>query len=116
MNRIPTDIGLLLLRVGLVVVYIYFGVSQLQDPVKWSGFVPDWSIISFLEPVTIVYINAIFELVGAGLLALGLWAKWVSIILGLHLGIITFAMGFTPTGVRDFALTLATLAHGFWKK
>jgi uncharacterized membrane protein YphA (DoxX/SURF4 family) len=115
MNRISDNPGLFILRAGLVIVYLYFGVSQLMDPVQWSGAVPTWSFLSFISPVTIVYMNAVFELVFAVLLAIGLWSKWVSIILGIHLGVITLAMGFTPVGVRDFGLTLATFAHGFWR-
>ncbi|MEX2014099.1 MAG: DoxX family membrane protein [Parcubacteria group bacterium] len=116
MNLIYTNPGLLLLRLGLVIVYVYFGISQLLNPSMWSGVVPGWTVISFLEPITVVYINATFELVFAALLAIGVWSKWVSIILGVHLGIITLAIGFNPVGVRDFGLTLATFAHGFWKK
>lgn len=116
MSKILKNPGLLLLRAGLVLVYAYFGVSQLMDPVAWSGMVPAWRIISAVEPVTIIYINAIFELVFVLLLAIGVWARAISIILGIHLGIITFAVGSNPIGVRDFGLTLATFAHGFWKE
>lgn len=106
-------LGLYLLRFGLVVVYLYFGFTQLQNPVAWSGLVPDWATsISTLEAVTIVYANAFFEIIFAILLASGLWARWISFILGIHLGVITFILGFTPEGVRDFGLTLATFAHG----
>lgn len=115
MNIITKNPGLMLLRIGLVLVYIYFGISQLMDPLAYSSFVPGWGIISFLDPTTIVYFNAIFELVFAVLLLTGVWSKWVSIILGVHLGVITLAVGFNPIGVRDFGLTLATFAHGFWK-
>ena len=111
------DLGLYLLRFGLVLVYLYFGITQLMDPVSWSGIVPSWATsISTLEAVTIVYVNAIFEIVFALLLAIGLWTKWVSFILGIHLGIITITMGFTPVGARDFGLTLATFAHGLIEK
>jgi uncharacterized membrane protein YphA (DoxX/SURF4 family) len=105
-------LGIYLLRFGLVAVYIYFGISQLIDPVSWSGIVPAWATLGLIDPVTIVYGNAVFEIIFAGLLAFGVWTKWVSILLGIHLGVITLTLGLTPAGVRDFGLTLATFAHG----
>lgn len=106
-------LGLYLLRFGLVAVYLYFGFSQLANPQAWSGIVPAWATtISTLEAVTVIYMNAIFEIVFAGLLAFGLWTRWVSFILGAHLAVITFTLGFGPEGARDFGLTLATFAHG----
>ncbi|MEX0932462.1 MAG: DoxX family membrane protein [Parcubacteria group bacterium] len=107
------DIGLYLLRFGLVAVYLYFGFTQFMDPVSWSRIVPSWATsLSTLEAVTIVYANASFEIIFALLLTSGFWTKWVSFILGIHLAIITLTMGFTPIGARDFGLTLATFAHG----
>ncbi len=80
---------------------------------QWAGIVPEWAVnLSMMSAETVVMFNGIFEIVFAALLALGLWTKWVSILLAAHLGVITVTMGYTPTGVRDFGLTLATLAHG----
>lgn len=111
------NLGLYLLRFGLVGVYIYFGFAQLQDPSSWLGVVPSWATsLSGLDAVTIVYMNAVFEIVFAILLAVGAWSKWVSYILGVHLGIITITLGFNSAGVRDFGLTMATFAHGLLEK
>lgn len=111
------SLGLYLLRFGLVAVYLYFGFSQLADPEAWAGIVPDWATsISTLEAVTIIFLNAIFEIIFALLLASGVWARWVSFILGVHLAVITITVGFNPVGARDFGLTLATFAHGFLEK
>ena len=107
-------IGLFILRLGLAAVYIYFGISQLNNANAWSSTVPDWALsISGVSAVAIVMFNAIFEIVFASLLALGFWTRIVSILLAIHLAIITFTMGFNPIGVRDFGLTMATLAHAF---
>ncbi len=106
-------IGLLLLRFGLVAVYVYFGISQLIDAGSWTGLIPVWaSSLSGLSALTVVYANGVFELVFAGLLALGLWVRPVSFILALHLAVITYIVGFNSVGARDFGLTLATLSHG----
>ncbi len=108
-------IGLLVLRFGLVAVYVYFGISQLMDAGDWADMVPSWApAISGLSAVTVVYLNGVFELVFAGLLALGLWVRPVSFILAIHLGLITYIVGWNSIGARDFGLTMATLAHGFF--
>lgn len=110
-------IGLLLLRFGLVAVYVYFGISQLMDAASWTGLIPEWATdVSKMSALTVVYANGVFELVFAALLALGRWVRPVSFILALHLGVITYIVGYNSTGVRDFGLTLATLAHGFLDK
>lgn len=116
MNISKNKLGIYLLRFGLVAVYVYFGISQLLDPVAWSGIVPSWATLGLVDPVMVVYGNATFEIIFAILLALGVWRKWVSILLGMHLALITITLGLTPEGVRDFGLTLATFAHGLIDK
>jgi len=107
------EIGLYLLRFGLVGVYLYFGFSQLIETERWAPIIPDWATtVSTLTPHTIVIANGIFEIIFAALLALGWWVRPVSFILAAHLAVITVTMGFNAAGARDFGLTLATLAHG----
>ncbi len=53
--------------------------------------------------------NAILELTLGIFLILGLYTKFSSLILSIHLLFITISMGFTPIGARDFGLTIATL-------
>lgn len=112
MNMTQGEMGLLLLRFGLAIVYLYFGFSQLVTPDRWVGVVPGWAGVSTLTPHTIVLMNGIFEIVFASLLIFGFWLRPVSFLLAAHLAVITIGMGFNATGVRDFGLTIATLAHG----
>lgn len=95
------------LRAGIAVVFLWFGFSQLKNPSMWIRMLPD-----FLQSSgnTFVYVNGIFEITFATLLLLGLYTRFVSLILGLHLLSITFFVVDGPTGARDFGLSLATLA------
>lgn len=110
-------IGLWALRLGLVAVYVYFGISQLQDISGWVGLIPEWITTTTGIPAeTIVMANAVFELVFAALLFFGIWIRFVSFVLAAHLAVITYIVGYNATGVRDFGLTMATLAHGLLEK
>lgn len=103
--------GLLVLRLGLAGVFLWFGFSQLIDGISWVSWVPEWAVnVIHLPPAMIVLANGLFEVVLGTLLALGLWTRAAALILGLHLGLITFDIGLTAIGVRDFGLTLASVA------
>ena len=99
------------LRFTLVFVYAWFGLSQLVNPESWAAIVPDWATgFSGLEATLIVRLNGTFEVVFSLLLALGLFVRSVAALLFFHLIVIASSFGLTPTGVRDFGLSFATLA------
>jgi len=104
------------LRLALALVYLWFGASQLTDPNAWTGFVPAWaSGISGMSAFTIVHVNGWFEVIAGALLALGIGVRPVAALLFLHLAVIAAHLGVTEIGVRDFGLSMATLAialHG----
>ena len=106
-----THAGLLTFRLGLASVFLWFGFSQLLDGIHWVGWVPEWAVTFLhLPPAFIVLGNGLFEVVFGALLAMGLWVRFVAMLLALHLALITFDIGITAIGVRDFGLTLATVA------
>ena len=106
--------GLLILRFGLAAVFLWFGYSQLSDAANWTSWVPAWaSSLTHLPGTTIVLANGLFEVVFGSLLVLGLWLRGAAILLALHLALITFEIGLNEIGVRDFGLTMATIALAF---
>lgn len=98
----------LLLRVGIAIVFLWFGFSQLKSPGSWTRMIPDY--VSFMSPNTLIYLNGSIEIILAILLLLGLFTRVVSTLLGLHLLHIVTIVGYGATGARDFALALATFA------
>ena len=99
------------LRLGLAVVFLWFGLSQLAEPAFWVGWVPLWATdLTGLNAEIIVMLNASLEVAGGALLALGLLVRPIAVILALHLAVITFEIGMTEIGFRDFGLACATLA------
>ncbi|MFT4313484.1 MAG: DoxX family protein [Candidatus Woesearchaeota archaeon] len=101
------ELAMPLLRYGLALVFIYFGVSQLLDPYNFIGYLPTFLFLTDYA-VWFVYANAIFELIASVFLILGIYVRPVAFLLALHLAAITFKLGLSMDGVRDFGLTIAT--------
>lgn len=105
------------LRLSIACVFAWFGFSQLFDPASWTGFVPSWAVSSsHMSAVTLVILNGSLEIIGSMFLAAGIWSYFAALILGLHLFGITLSLGLTALGVRDFGLSLATIAIFLWGK
>ena len=104
----------LVLRLGIAVVFLWFGFSQIKNPAGWTRMVPEYAQNLFPGSVnTMIMFNGIFEVVLASLLLLGLFTRTVSLLLSIHLFHITTIVGYGATGARDFALFLATLSIFF---
>ncbi len=100
-----------ILRVGISLVFLWFGSNQIMDPKTWAGFVPDSVVsMSHLDVNTLVYLNGIFEITLGSALLLGFFTRLSALLLALHIIDITYIVGFDATGVRDFGLSIATLA------
>lgn len=110
MNR---DLGPVILRVALALVFLSFSIMQLWSPENWASYVPSFLIKGILTPVILVLTNAYLEMIFGTLLLFGLYTRLSSLILGLHLIGITLSVGFNAVGVRDFGLAFATLSLFF---
>jgi uncharacterized membrane protein YphA (DoxX/SURF4 family) len=97
-----------ILRVGLGLVFIWFGTHQLMDPAMWVGFIPDYATNPFFTPETLVKLNGFAELIGAFMLMTGLWLRPLGILLCLHMLMIAVDAG-GAIGTRDFGLATACL-------
>ena len=98
------------LRIGIALVFLWFGWSQIHDAKQWVSFVPQWvSDISSLSLMTIVYLNGIFEIVFGSALLLGFFTRLVAFFLALHMIDITYIVGLDAIGVRDFGLAVAAV-------
>lgn len=106
--KLNADIPKALLRISLALVFLYFGISQLTNQTYWIGFVPTF-LTTILPATKIVFLNGILEVILGTFLLIGLYTRISSLILSLHLAAITLSIGFEPTGIRDFGLTIATL-------
>lgn len=103
-------------RVGLSLVFLWFGSQQLMDAEAWSGLIPSSIVsISGINAVTFVYLNGVFEIIFGLCLLIGFFTRISALLLALHLFGIMFTVGYNDVGVRDFGLFLATVSiflHG----
>ncbi len=98
------------LRYGMTVVILWFGIQQFINTEAWTAYVPDSVVsLSHLSATTLVYLNATFEIIFGVLLALGLFTRIAALLLAIHLFEIMFTVGYGEIGVRDFGLAAATL-------
>lgn len=105
-------IGISILRIALSFVFLWFGFSQMSNAAQWIGFVPDWAT-SIMSAGTLVYLNGIFEIIAGLMLAIGIFPRYVALLLGLHLLVISEGLGISAVGVRDIGLSFATLSLFF---
>lgn len=114
MSMTSHEWGKTILRLGLAAMFLWFGFSQLLDGVNWVSWVPEWAPALFhIPPAMIVLLNGAFEVVAGCLIACNILTRWAALALAAHLALITFEIGMTQIGVRDFGLTMATLALAF---
>lgn len=99
-----------ILRYGLGLVFIWFGINQFQYPSRWTYALPSFFSSFSIDPETFIYFNAAFDLTFGILLILGFFVRFVSFALCIHLLAIIFSVGFNGAGVRDFGLLTACLA------
>ena len=100
------------LRIGLALVFLWFGTQQLFNTESWTRLIPDFVIqMSHLSASTWVHINGSLEIVLGLCLLFGFFTQVSALILAAHLAVIALDVGiFTPVGVRDFGLTISTLS------
>lgn len=105
-----------ILRLGMSLVMLWFSLQQFMHTQSWIAYVPDSAVtLTHMSAMTLVHVNAIFELVFGVLLVFGFQTRIVALLLSLHLFGIMYTIGYTEIGVRDFGLAVALFSifmHG----
>jgi uncharacterized membrane protein YphA (DoxX/SURF4 family) len=105
----------IVLRFGLVVLFLWFGVNQVLAPNDWISWVPTWvPDFTHMDARTIVLLNGGFEVIFGTLLLLGIYVRWVVLLLGLHLLAIAYELGYGDIAVRDACLGICCFALSFY--
>lgn len=98
----------LLLRIAVAFPLIWAGISQLQNPTDWVGFVPAW-LGNIVDPEAFLGIHSFFNLIiGIGLLT-GFWRIIFSALATLSLASIVIFYGVDDITFRDVGLAIVAL-------
>ena len=99
------------LRIGLSLVFLWFAFDQFMNPNSYIAFIPQSILdMTHVSASLIIHLNALFEIVFGTALLLGFYTRTAALLLALHLFDITYVVGFGGLGVRDFGLSMGTLA------
>src|SRR3989338_6424786 len=100
----------ILLRTGIAVVFLIFGVDKFFHVDSWLAYVPVWAAKMIPIDMTLfMYIQGVIEALLGFLLLIGFWSRTISFLCALHLAGIIVALGYNEITVRDFGLFMATL-------
>ena len=101
----------IILRMGLSLVFLWFGWQQLANTDAWVGLIPDYALnLSSVSAETLVRFNGSFEIVFGLCLLFGFFTRISAFLLALHMVHITVTVGYNGIGVRDFGLTVAVIS------
>jgi uncharacterized membrane protein YphA (DoxX/SURF4 family) len=103
------NLSSIMLRIGIALVFLYFGFSQIMSPDSWADLIPEFLTSTIITANNFVMINGILEITLGIFLILGLYTRISALLLSLHLFGIAYTFGLSPTGMRDFGLAVATL-------
>jgi len=114
MESVPKEeYGKIILRIGISLVFLWFGLNQIFDSESWTSYVPQFMDKFGIPPEIVILLNGILETAFGLLLLFGIFTRVASLILAIHLFFITLTLGYNEIAVRDLGLTFATLAVFF---
>ena len=115
-----------IVRIGLALVILWFGINQAIDPNSFLGYLPPWAMPhpadimhfppihimhnSSIQTTAIIMTNGIFEIILGLLLLLGFYTRIVAFVIALHLLSITLTLGYNDVAIRDFGLTIMAVS------
>jgi uncharacterized membrane protein YphA (DoxX/SURF4 family) len=97
-----------ILRIGITLVYIWFGLSQLITPSSWIGYLPTWIYSIPIDITYFIYVNGGIEIILGILILLGFKVRILALILSLHMLLIMFHLGYNDILIRDFGILIGT--------
>ena len=102
------DLGLLLLRIGLGSVFLWFGIDKFFHASVWQHYIPAWFPMLIPASAFILLMGVVETVVGA-FVFFGLFTRLAAGLASLMLIPIIFSLGYNEIGVRDFGLLFLAL-------
>jgi uncharacterized membrane protein YphA (DoxX/SURF4 family) len=103
------ELALPLLRIGISLVFLWFGLNQVLFPDEFMSYLPGF-LLSMEFATNIIIINGIIEAILGLLLIFGFFVQPIAFLLGLHMIGIILSIGYNEIAVRDFGILAALVA------
>jgi len=99
-----------LVRTGLGLVLLWFGISQIVTPEMFLGYLPAYVTGFGFDAGLMILLNGVLDALLGVLLLVGLFTRITAFVVLLHLVHIVFALGYNDIAVRDVGLSFMALA------
>ena len=100
-------------RLGLGLVFFWFGMIQIFDGQSFLGYLPDFAKLLPVQPLTFILFNGVFDsLVGVFLIA-GFLTRITAAVAILHLMIVIIGLGYNDIAIRDLGLLIVGISIFF---
>ncbi len=114
-NVLAVNLGLLLLRSGIGIVFVVFGLDKLPHPTNWLMFIPSLvpqiiERISGLTTYQFLRVQGIIEAILGLQLLFGILSRETALCCATFLSGIIYAIGFEQIGIRDLGLFFSSVA------
>ncbi|MBI2102804.1 DoxX family protein [Candidatus Woesearchaeota archaeon] len=97
-------------RIGIGVVFFWFGMIQIFNGQTFLGYLPGFTKLIPLQPLTIIFLNGLFDTtVGLFLLA-GFLTRLTSFVATLHLLFVIIGLGYNDIAIRDLGLLIICIS------
>lgn len=98
-------------RIGLGIVFLWFGIDKFINPEIWLGLIPNWILAIFPSTdINYMYFHGVIESIIGLLLISGKILRLSSTIAAIILIGIIFSLGYGDLAVRDFGLLTIAIA------
>jgi uncharacterized membrane protein YphA (DoxX/SURF4 family) len=109
----------LVLRLGLAVVFLWFGIDKIIHPAYWLNAWVASSALYLMDKVGLtgtqfIYINGIFEILIGLSMVTGVFSKLFSFVAVLFLLMLFLFVGLNEVTIRDFGLIGGFIAVILW--
>jgi uncharacterized membrane protein YphA (DoxX/SURF4 family) len=116
-NKILIEIKkpLFIIRLGLAIVFLWFGISKILQPESWIAWLPTWIEQLPISTTTHLILQGIAEAILGVLLLLGLFTRLAAAIAAILLVAVIITIGYNDIAIRDLAILSIAIALFFNK-
>jgi len=99
-----------ILRYGIGLVFLVFGIWQIISPNYWAGYLPSYTLSFGVSANLMIFLNGVLDLFIGGGLVLGIYLRFFSALGILRILVIIFSLGWNDVTIRDIGILFALIS------